>query len=83
MDRSKDHEKDIRGKVTSNAMVRHWPECHQDSENPPNYTYEVIAQYKSSLQRQLMEALLIDREECDVILNGKGEWGIYLVPRLR
>ena len=30
-----------------------------------------------------MEALLIDREECFVILNGKGEWGINLVPRLK
>ena len=64
-------------------MVRHWNESHSDSQNPPNYSYEVMAQYKSSLQRQLMEALLIEREQCDNIMNGKGEWGINLVPRLK
>ena len=37
IDRSKDHEKDIRSNITSNAMVRHWNDSHSDSPNPPNY----------------------------------------------
>ena len=82
VDRSRDHEKDIRSSITTNAMVRHWKDVHNDSKSPPNYSYEVVAQFRSSLQRQLMEALLIEREKCDTILNGKGEWGINLVPRL-
>ena len=30
-----------------------------------------------------MEAIAIEDENCDQILNGKGEWGTYHLPRLK
>ena len=49
---------------------------------PPEYSYQLISKHRSSLQRQLEEALQIQREKCDLLLNSKGEWGINLIPQL-
>ena len=39
----------------------------------------------SATERQIKEGLAIEREsrEVDNLLNGKGEWGINIVPRLQ
>ena len=47
----------------------------------PAFTFHFKASYASSLERQIREALAIENEACDNILNGKGEWGINLIPR--
>ena len=47
------------------------------------YTFHQMGQYKTSLERQIRESLIIDSYDCDNVLNGKGEWGHNLVPRAR
>ena len=41
--------------------------------------------FPNSTERQIEEGLAIEREsrEVDNLLNGKGEWGINIVPRLQ
>ena len=83
LDRALEHEAAVRSNAEGNAMAKHAIEFHPEmEEEKPVFTYEVISSYKSSLARQLREALLIEREECTTIMNTKGEWGINLVPRL-
>ena len=83
LDRALEHEAAVRSGTEGNAMARHAIEFHPEmEEEKPVFTYEVIRSYKTSLARQLDEALLIEREECTTIMNTKGEWGINLVPRL-
>ena len=43
----------------------------------------MLGRHKSSLERQIKEALAIERIECDLIMNGKAEWGLNLIPRLQ
>ena len=37
--------------------------------------------YMTSIERQIRESLYIEHTDCDIIMNGKGEWGANLVPR--
>ena len=82
LDRSREHESEVRSKSESNAMARHWIHEHPDLQEPPEYSFEVIKKHRTSLERQLNEALTIDQEDCDLLLNAKGEWGFNLIPKL-
>ena len=37
--------------------------------------------FKSAIQRQITEAILIENQDQTTIINGKGEWGTNKVPR--
>ena len=41
----------------------------------PDFEYKLHKKWKSSLERQVGEAILIDHTPLDVILNSKSEWG--------
>ena len=72
LDRALEHEAAVRSNSEGNAMAKHAMDAHSEMEGKPEFTYEVIKSYKNSLARQLSEALLIEREECTMILNTKG-----------
>ena len=50
---------------------------------PPKYNYQVIKSHKSAFERQVWEAVLINHEEADMVMNGTGEWGMNIVPVLK
>ena len=52
-------------------------------KTPPKYSYQVIRSHKTAFERQVWEAVFINQEEADIVMNGKGEWGMNLVPVLR
>ena len=52
-------------------------------KTPPEYSYQVIKSHKTAFERQVWEAVLINQEEANIVMNGKGEWGMNLVPALR
>ena len=81
-DRLGEHLKDLKAKKSTNSLVKHWDECHSNRKEAPIYSFEVIGTFRSSLERQIQEALTIENEECDRIINSKGEWGRNLIPRL-
>ena len=62
-------------------MVKHWETDHQQQEQP-EYSFEVLRSFRSSLERQIFEAITIDEASPDVRLNSKAEWGGNRIPRL-
>ena len=80
---SKEHESDLRSKKMTNALARHWVEGHNDPVEPPKFSYEVIKQHSTSLERQLQEALTIDSEEFDILLHERGKRGMNLIPNIQ
>ena len=47
-----------------------------------DFSFKARASHKTSLQRQLMEAILIAETTCDIKMNRKGEWGLNMIPTL-
>ena len=82
-DRASDHQKALVNKDSSYGIVRHWQEWHPELEGPPEFSYHLLGTHKSALERQIKEALAVEMTVCDVIMNGKGEWGQNLIPRLQ
>ena len=56
---------------------------HGDQDDPPKFSYNLVVTYKTAIERQIMEAIAIEDENRDQILNGKGEWGTNHLPRLK
>ena len=81
-DRASDHQKALI-KDTSYGIVRHWQEWHPGSDEPPEFSYHLLGTHRSALERQIKEALAVEMTECNIIMNGKGEWGRNLIPRLQ
>ena len=59
-----------------------WMEEHPELPAPPDFQFRLLGRHNTSLERQLKEALLIENENPNTVMNKKGEWGINLVPRL-
>ena len=51
-------------------------------EGQPDYKFEVMKPFRSSLERQVMESIQIDKEKPEVRHNSKSEWGSNKIPRL-
>ena len=73
-DRAKDHFQALEKKDSTYAVVKHWQESHGDMVRPPSYSIQLVSAHKSSLERQIKEAILIELESPDVeLINGKSE----------
>ena len=77
--RQKEHQNALKNCNLAYATSRHASEMHPESE--PLFTFHFVESYMSSLQRQIMEGIYIEESECQIPLNGKGEWGCNIVPR--
>ena len=42
----------------------------------------MIKRHKTTLERQIWEAIFIENENCEVTMNSKAEWGRNKIPRL-
>ena len=70
-DRAKDHFSALRKQDTNYAIVKHWHESHQHMETPPDFSISLVRSHKSSLERQIHGAVLIELADPQVILmNG-------------
>ena len=73
-DRSSEHEKNLRDQSTSSALYKHWQKDHQNMQDPPQFSHTVLKTFKTSTERQVYEAVMIENTECDQILNSKSEY---------
>ena len=64
------------------ATVSHIKEHHRDTTEKPDFSFKVLKVHKTSLERQLQEALTISNTPCNILMNKKGEWGVNLVPTM-
>ena len=71
-DRANDHMEALKRKDQKYGVVKHWTEEHQDSLEPPEYQFKLVSTHKSSLHRQIWEALEIEGADPSTLLNSKG-----------
>jgi hypothetical protein len=64
-------------------MLKHALSCHED-EDPQkvNFHMKVVAYHKSSFERQIDEAVKIQQNRGNNILNSKSEFNRSSIPRL-
>ena len=79
-DRQREHENALRNNNETYAIVKHQLNVHPDQ--PPAFEYKFHQSWKTSLDRQIGEALLINEANKDTLLNSRSEWGHNSVPRL-
>ena len=77
-DRAQDHDRALKSMDETYATVTHHQEFHPNET--PAFSFKVDRSHKSSLQRQIFEAILIQEEKCDNLLNKRGEWGMNSLP---
>ena len=63
------------------AIVKHQLNDHPDEE--PNFKFLAVKSFKSAMQRQIYEAIMIEEAPNSSLMNGKAEWGQNRVPRVK
>ena len=81
-DRARDHAQALISRNQSYAIVKHWMTNHGDMSDPPSFNYKLVSSHKSAIARQITEAILIDIEPNENLMNGRGEFGQNHVPRM-
>ena len=68
-------------KSDESALVKHWRIHHGDREDAPRYSFSLVGRHKTATERQLKEALMIEDENPDSLMNSKTEYGRNSVVR--
>ena len=79
-DRSEEHIKALKSGNQGNALVKHQTLHHPDET--PNFQFKLHKSWKTSLQRQIQEGLLIQNTDTDLLMNSRSEWGNNGIPRI-
>ena len=79
-DRSQEHLNSLEKGDESNALAKHQKLHHP--EQPPLFKFKVDRTWKTSLGRQIREAILIQGSDPDTLMNSRSEWGSYAIPRV-
>ena len=79
-DRNSDHIQALRDSNTKYATVKHMMNHHPDEA--PDFSFKLDKSHRSSLHRQLSEAIKIDETPVDELMNSKSEFGSNSVPRV-
>ena len=83
--RGSNHIQDLLNKKEGKPLWEHSREVHEGELKESDYKMVVTRRYKTPLQRQIGEALEIERRRWknDHLLNSKSEWNGNKIPRLR
>ena len=68
-DRAKDRFQALEKTDSMYAVVKHWQESHAEIMKPPDHSIKLVSSHKSSLKRQIKEALLIELVK-DTLIQG-------------
>ena len=72
-DRACEHDNALKEKDEWFGVVKHWMEEHPELLEPPKYEYKVLKSHRTSLERQIAEALEISATDAATPLNTKTE----------
>ena len=63
-------------------MIKHMMEKHEDKleESEPQWRMRVMRAFRKPLQRQVAEAVTIEKSKIEYRLNSKGEWMGARIP---
>ena len=73
--------KDARLRRPGSHIRKHWSVQHQGVET--RFEVEVVGQFRTPLERQVSEAVRIERTGATRILNSKAEYSRSSLPRIR
>ena len=80
-DRAADHVQGLRDTNLDYGIVKQQVNDH--AGQAPNFAFVAQKSYKTALERQVSEAILIDEAEPTSLLNSWSEWGQNRVPRVK
>ena len=78
-ERSKDHLRDANTMSEESHMLQHQQEVHKDIKDP-EFNFRVVKSFKTSLERQIGEAIRIQSR--GNVLNRRGEYNRCTITRL-
>ena len=77
------HERDVRGRVETNAFFKHLEIHHPEHQGDMSvFKFKVLGTFKRSLDRQVMEGTHLERSTADLVLNSRAEYHGSAVPRV-
>ena len=79
-DRTEEHLNALRSRQKSSFLWKHWAN-HHNTEEAPDFSVKPLKTHKYSTERQICEALQIDKYKCDQLMNSKKEYGSNSVIR--
>ena len=79
-DRTGEHLTALRDRKPESAFWKHQVNVH-GGLGEPKFTIKVLGKYKTAAERQVREALLINNNRFDYLLNSKAEYGSNAVAR--
>ena len=82
-ERSKEHFSDYEKLSSKSHMVKHHVLEHQEIEGKISFSVKILRFHRTAFSRQIHEAVKIQLNENNNILNSKGEYSRCRLPRLR
>ena len=84
MERGLEHVKDLEHTRTKSHMLRHIVSYHPDSDpNSIDFRMEIMSSHRSAFERQIREAVLIDRFDGPLSMNSKLEYSRTIIPKIK
>ena len=83
-ERGSEHKKDLKYRRTRSHLLRHCVEAHEN-EDPDEIEFgmKVVSSHKTSFERQLAEAVLIENNNGPYLLNSKLEYSRCNIPKMQ
>ena len=80
--RSKEHYKALEHQDKHSFMYKHMMKEHGNDLNNVEFDWKVVSKHQKPLQRQLAEAIKIDKKSSEVNLNSKNEYFKHNIKRI-
>ena len=71
--RGKEHLDDIRLNNPDSPLMKHQKECHPKHKQPA-FEMTIVKTHRKALERQIMEAVMIQKCQAQIVINNKTEW---------
>ena len=80
--RGKQHTQQLQNKDKHSVLNRHLQQDHREQTEIPEFKMKVLKSHRSALDRQITEAIKINRTQRNKLMNNKTEWGHNKIMRM-
>ena len=83
-ERGEEHWKDLQFRRPKSHMMRHLVEFHPEiSPNEADFRMRIVSTHNSAFERQIKEAVLIERNDGPFSMNSKLEYSRTVIPKIK